>query len=254
MIWISICFVLISSIKIHAQDIITLKTGDELQVKVTKIGSTEIEYKRWSNLDGPTYSKPITEVFMIKYKNGQKDVFGTSNSKENDNSKEKEDSEKENISNINKNNLLSYPLEHSRSDLYLNGIKLSDSDARLIFSSNEYTVFEEARRKCTSGAGIVAVGWVCAGIAIAMAPLYYIDSNSEFQIPFFATALIADICLPVGYVVRSKGRAALSSLADSYNRRNSLRSSISFSPTILKVNNPITGTHYSAGIGVNVSF
>lgn len=58
-----------------AQDVITLKNGDEINGKVTKVTSTEIEYKLASNPDGPTYTKPVAEIFMVKYENGQKDVF-----------------------------------------------------------------------------------------------------------------------------------------------------------------------------------
>ena len=37
-----------------AQDIILKKNADEIPAKVLKIGNTEIEYKKWSNIDGPT--------------------------------------------------------------------------------------------------------------------------------------------------------------------------------------------------------
>ena len=58
-----------------AQDVITLKNGDEINGKVTKVTPTEIEYKLASNPDGPTYTKAVSEIFMVKYENGQKDVF-----------------------------------------------------------------------------------------------------------------------------------------------------------------------------------
>ena len=58
-----------------AQDVITLKTGEDINAKVIEIGSTEIKYKKWNNQDGPTYSQSISEVFSIKYQNGDKDIF-----------------------------------------------------------------------------------------------------------------------------------------------------------------------------------
>lgn len=64
---------------LSAQDVITLKNGDEIQAKVTKVGDNEIEYKKWSNQNGPTYSKPISEIFMIKYENGEKEVYNQTN-------------------------------------------------------------------------------------------------------------------------------------------------------------------------------
>jgi hypothetical protein len=60
---------------IKAQDIITLKNGDEIKSKVLEVLSDQVKYKKWENIDGPTYSSMKTEVFMIKYQNGTKDVF-----------------------------------------------------------------------------------------------------------------------------------------------------------------------------------
>jgi hypothetical protein len=62
-----------------AQDVIVLKNGNETQAKVTEIGLDEIKYKKFSNLDGPTYTLQKSEVFMIKYENGDKDFFGLDN-------------------------------------------------------------------------------------------------------------------------------------------------------------------------------
>ncbi|MBO7572352.1 MAG: hypothetical protein J6T48_09395 [Bacteroidales bacterium] len=58
-----------------AQDVITLKSGDEIQAKVTEVGQSEIKYKRFDNPDGPVYSIGKGEVFMIKYENGSKDII-----------------------------------------------------------------------------------------------------------------------------------------------------------------------------------
>ena len=38
-----------------AQDLIVKKDGSVIQAKVTKIGTSEVEYKKWSNQDGPQY-------------------------------------------------------------------------------------------------------------------------------------------------------------------------------------------------------
>lgn len=63
------------SLSAFAQDIIICRNGDEISSKVLKISKTEIEYKKWANQDGPTYTLEKAEVFMIKYQNGEKDVF-----------------------------------------------------------------------------------------------------------------------------------------------------------------------------------
>lgn len=63
------------SLSAFAQDVIICRNGDEITSKVLKVSQTEIEYKKWSNQDGPSYTLDKSEVFMIKYKNGEKDVF-----------------------------------------------------------------------------------------------------------------------------------------------------------------------------------
>jgi hypothetical protein len=63
-----------------AQDLIFKINGDELEVKVLEITPSEVKYKMFKFQDGPTYVLNKTDVFMIKYPNGQKDVFSnTSN-------------------------------------------------------------------------------------------------------------------------------------------------------------------------------
>jgi uncharacterized protein (TIGR02145 family) len=58
-----------------AQDVIILKNGDEIQAKVSVVGTEAVTYKKWDNLNGPDYNQLKSEIFMIKYANGSKDVF-----------------------------------------------------------------------------------------------------------------------------------------------------------------------------------
>lgn len=65
----------------NSQDIIFLKNGDEIQSKVTEVLPDLIKYKKWENQDGPLYSVTKSDVFMIKYQNGSKDLFNTEQGK-----------------------------------------------------------------------------------------------------------------------------------------------------------------------------
>jgi len=60
---------------VYAQDVMTLRDGNDLSVKVTEISETEIKYKDFSSLDGPIRVIVKSEVFSIKYENGLKSVF-----------------------------------------------------------------------------------------------------------------------------------------------------------------------------------
>jgi len=62
-------------IMVNAQDIITLKNGTDINAFVQKIGDVEIEYKKFDNPNGPNYTLKKTEILMIRYENGTKDIF-----------------------------------------------------------------------------------------------------------------------------------------------------------------------------------
>ena len=65
-----------------AQDMITLKNGDEIKARVTEIDLNVIKYKKFENLNGPTYNIEKHKVFMIKYENGTKDIINEISDKE----------------------------------------------------------------------------------------------------------------------------------------------------------------------------
>jgi len=66
---------IIGTMGLHAQDIIIKENGDEIKAKVMEVGITEIKYKKAGNEEGPTYAILKSEVFLIKYANGTKDVI-----------------------------------------------------------------------------------------------------------------------------------------------------------------------------------
>lgn len=64
------------STNVFSQDIIVLKTGDEIKAIVSEVDIQFIKYKKFENLTGPVYTLEKSKIFMIKYENGTKDVFG----------------------------------------------------------------------------------------------------------------------------------------------------------------------------------
>ena len=63
-----------------AQDVIVKNDGSTILSKVLEITSTEVKYKKFSNLEGPTYSLTKTDVQAINYENGEKDTFTSTES------------------------------------------------------------------------------------------------------------------------------------------------------------------------------
>lgn len=67
---------------LFAQDTITKVNGDDIYAKVIEVGTGEVKYKRYDNLDGPTFVLDKSEILMIRFENGTKEIF-TVNQKEN---------------------------------------------------------------------------------------------------------------------------------------------------------------------------
>ena len=87
-------FILFSVQNLSSQDIIILKNTEEISSRIIEITDTHVKYKKYSNLDGPIYNIIKTDVFMIKYENGEKEVF-TSNNKPAQNQEQKSNSEQD---------------------------------------------------------------------------------------------------------------------------------------------------------------
>jgi len=76
-------------------DLIIMKDGQEIKCKVSEIGVNEIKYKKCDNLNGPIYYISKSELLLIQYANGSKDIIksneqkqtGTSSSSDNSNIK-----------------------------------------------------------------------------------------------------------------------------------------------------------------------
>lgn len=59
-------------------DLIISIDGDEYEVLITEVSGERVRYKKCSNPDGPDFLMRRDKIFMIKYKNGDKDVFNRS--------------------------------------------------------------------------------------------------------------------------------------------------------------------------------
>lgn len=60
---------------IHAQDRITTKDGIDIQAKILEITDSEVKYKKFSNLEGPTYTINKENILIVRYANGENEIF-----------------------------------------------------------------------------------------------------------------------------------------------------------------------------------
>ena len=73
--WAGVC-------SVAAQDLIVLKNGAIIEAKVTEISPTEIRYKRFDHLDGPTIVIPASRVLSIRYENGRVESINAAQAEE----------------------------------------------------------------------------------------------------------------------------------------------------------------------------
>lgn len=68
------------SFKSYGQDVITKKDGTDIAAKVLEVNTGDIKYKKFDNQQGPTFTMLKSEILIIRYENGSKDVFPVGNS------------------------------------------------------------------------------------------------------------------------------------------------------------------------------
>ncbi len=61
--------------QLSAQDIITKRNGEEIEAKVAEIGDTQIKYRKYENPQGALYNIPASEVFVIRFEDGTREVI-----------------------------------------------------------------------------------------------------------------------------------------------------------------------------------
>lgn len=62
-------------LSVFAQDVILLKSADEIKCKVVEIGGDELKYRKVEFPDGPLYSIPLRDIFSVTYANGCRETF-----------------------------------------------------------------------------------------------------------------------------------------------------------------------------------
>jgi len=136
----------------NAQDVITLKNGTDIKVLVQKIGDVEVEYKKFDNPNGPNYTLKKSEILIIRYENGTKDIF-SENTKLIDN--DKISISTGNVFTINKNILIGIITFHKQTKKL--GLKLQKAFLNRGFSVSHNNVVDGMLPKFTSNTFLIKV-------------------------------------------------------------------------------------------------
>lgn len=63
------------NISLYAQDVIIKKSNEEILSKVIEVTTNEVRYKKYDNLNGPTFNIEKSEIYLIKFENGTTESF-----------------------------------------------------------------------------------------------------------------------------------------------------------------------------------
>jgi len=204
-----------TGIVLYAQDVILKKDGSEIIAKVIEITEQQIKYNDFDFQTGPIRNINISEVFMIKYENGQKEVFKEQTTTSP--SPEKFDN----------NTFTDLKIEFDR-------IGTNDAEMLIFFKNNNFTkyynAFESAcrarntgRKLLGAGIGLTAGGLVCAAIGLTVS----YNNNGYNHDPFvlLACAGIGFMCvgdiltiasIPVSAVAGARKKAIKNNFAREY--------------------------------------
>ena len=71
------CLCCLITFAAFSQDIITTKSGEDIKAKILEVNTSEIKYKKSENIDGPIFSVLKSDVLILRYENGTKDIFAS---------------------------------------------------------------------------------------------------------------------------------------------------------------------------------
>ena len=69
--------IVLKPVIIHAKDTLSMRSGENILVKVIEVGATEVKFKKLDNLNGPIFSILKSDLLMIRYENGTKEDFSS---------------------------------------------------------------------------------------------------------------------------------------------------------------------------------
>ena len=236
----SIILTFVAFSSLYAQDTIRLRSGETIPAQVQEIGISEIRYKQWSNLQGPTYVQPKSNVLSISYKNGTRDNFITIPSQDQTNPTSSSSSSSTDQAFSDALNPNHYPLiydKNSESYLFLYNRALSPYEAEQILGEEKYGTFMSGVRQRRSTQWMVDVGALLTiGSVVLLGTQYAANENPNYGLITLGLIMITT-SIPmfiVGLAVAGSGNRRANNVISDYNTQmNRLKSS---SPATLSFN------------------
>jgi len=199
-------------LSLQAQDTIVSKNGNRHIVKVEKIDVDNVEYKKWSFLDGPTYVIPKNDIQVIIYANGFTETF-----------------KKE----FGKDEVLRFDND-APSSLRMGKTYLSEEEAVEILSLLQPDCYEKVFNKACKmrklGKSLTIPGAIAAPLGGVLMLIGYFDPSSrEVFIPGTVFFVIGTGLLVSGAVLWDTGNKRINNVVNAFNTKVKLNNQTSLS-------------------------
>ncbi|MDR0811660.1 MAG: hypothetical protein LBN23_05250 [Paludibacter sp.] len=201
---------------LFAQDVITLKNANDIQALVQEIGTDEVKYKKFDNPNGQTYVIKKSEIFMIKYANGSKDVFADTPTTPAPISTS-EQTDKQNSQS--KNEVLYYQGGNVY-DKFDNKLSKNEIRNRMRNVPEALSIYNEGLYTIRNGNvfGIIGLGCVAGGGALLLVGLLNLDADGPTAVYIGLGAIGVGIAFNIPMVVlKNAGFRKIDAAVDAYN-------------------------------------
>ena len=198
----------------YAQDIITKKDGTDIQAKVTEVGESQISYKKFSNLNGPVYTISISDVLMITYENGEREMYNV----------EKKSSLPQGVMTYNS----------WSGKVSVGGVTVENEMLDRFFTPEDYQLFKRGRSVTTVGSIFAVAGALPFGYSLG-----YMGAAGETDETNMALLIGGGAVMVAGFIVGFTGESKMKKAIANYN------SALTFQPEV-----HFGATNYGVGIAL----
>ncbi len=241
---------ILSTVCANAQDVIVKKDNSTILSKVTKISSTEIEYKKWSNQDGPTYTINKSEVVSINYQNGEVEHFSEREVEQD--TMEKPIVVQQSVQTKPDIKIGGY-MERAGNDLALDGRDLSDEEVRELVGEENYRTYLSAKKQLNTGRALTIVTIASFAASAGLVVAGVLGEDADLLSSGIGVEIIADVFLIGTIVYKSTGKGRLNWVADEYNKQHQ-GYSLNLSPSVIRCKTPQSQNNYALGMTLRFSF